>query len=85
MDGRKEDVWHLHIETIHLCKRVEIPKKKIYIYTVYRIKKGKEQHAIKSLFTWLSGLQLQPDPLLPPPSQNLNSFSLFYFHLLMAY
>jgi hypothetical protein len=60
-------------------------KKKIYIYTVYRIKKGKEQHAIKSLFTWLSGLQLQPDPLLPPPSQNLNSFSLFYFHLLMAY
>jgi hypothetical protein len=44
MDGRREDVWHLHIETIHLCKRVEIQKKKR--------QKEEEEHAIKSLFTW---------------------------------
>ena len=72
MEGRR--MFGICISRRYICaKRVGNPEK-IKIY-----KKGEEQqHAIKSLFTWLSGLQLQPDPLLPPPSQNLNSLSLFY-------
>jgi hypothetical protein len=62
VDGRKEDVWHLHIETIHLCKRVEIPKKKnIYIYGI-SYKKGKRAacHQISFYLAFWSSASTRP-------------------------
>jgi hypothetical protein len=73
MDGRREDVWHLHIETIHLCKRVEIQKKKG--------KKKKKSTPSNLFLLGISGLynqQLQADPTFtspvtqnPPPSPSI--------------